>query len=63
MAALLLGMASVAAADTLEERYAKKLTADFITKVSWEQDYDAARKRSAETGRPIFAYFTRSYAP
>jgi ribosomal protein S17E len=63
IAALLLALAAVAAADTLEERYEKKLTADFIKNVAWEQDYDAALRRSTESKRRIFAYFTRCYAP
>ncbi|MHC4222475.1 MAG: hypothetical protein ACYSX0_02555 [Planctomycetota bacterium] len=63
VAALLLAIAAVAAADTLEERYEKKRKADFIKKVAWEQDYDAALERSIESKLRIFAYFTRSYAP
>ena len=63
VAACLLALSAVASAQTLEERYEKKLTAPFIRKVAWEQDYDAALRRSAESGKLIFAYFTRSYAP
>jgi hypothetical protein len=29
----------------------------------WTTDFDAAKARARETGRPILAYFTRTYAP
>ena len=51
------------AAESLQERYDKKVKKGFIKKIAWEQDYDEARKTAAESGKLIFAYFTRSYAP
>ena len=52
-----------AAVEKLQERFDKKSKKEFITKIAWEQDYDKARKTAAESGKLIFAYFTRSYAP
>lgn len=52
-----------AAVDRLQERFDKKSKKDFIKKIAWEQDYDQARKTAAESGKLIFAYFTRSYQP
>jgi hypothetical protein len=40
-----------------------KLRSPFLSQASWITDYDQARRESAKTGKPIFAYFTRSYAP
>ncbi|MHC4222477.1 MAG: hypothetical protein ACYSX0_02565 [Planctomycetota bacterium] len=61
--AALLCLAGLAAAQSMEARLEKKLAKGFIKNAAWEQDYDAALKRSTESGRLIFAYFTRSYAP
>lgn len=41
----------------------EKLAKAFLKNGDWVTDYDAARKKSAETGKLIFGYFTRSYAP
>ena len=49
-------------AKTLERKRDKKLAAKWFTQNPWTNDYDAARKRAAESGKVIFAYFTRSYA-
>ena len=51
------------AVEKLQERFEKKSKKDFIKNVAWELDYDKARKTAAESGKLIFAYFTRSYAP
>jgi hypothetical protein len=63
VAVVTLALASLAAAQTLEERLEKKLAEPFVKNAAWELDYDAARKRAGETGKLVFAYFTRSYAP
>ncbi len=39
-----------------------KLKAPFLAKAAWLTDYDAAREEAKKSGKPIFAYFTRSYA-
>jgi hypothetical protein len=49
--------------DRLRRQLEKKLDEPFVANVEWELDLSAARRRSAESGRPVFAYFTRSYAP
>ena len=59
----LLCLAGLAAAQSMEARLEKKLTGGFVKNAAWEQDYDVALRRSTESGKLIFAYFTRSYAP
>lgn len=49
----------VSAEDLLRE----KLRSAFLSKAPWTTDYDKAREASARSGKPILAYFTRSYAP
>ena len=41
----------------------EKLAKAVFKKAPWITDYDKARAESRKTGKPIFAYFTRSYAP
>jgi hypothetical protein len=41
----------------------QKLESEFLKFADWITDYAEARAVAAETGKPIFAYFTRSYAP
>lgn len=54
---------AVAAAQSLEERRDKKLREPWLRKASWITDYDKALEESRKSGKPIFAYFTRSYSP
>lgn len=58
--------ASVYAMQPSQEDLAKKrdekLEKEFLKKSSWITDYTAAKEESKKTGKPIFAYFTRSYA-
>ena len=35
---------------------------DFVAKGGWILDWDEASRRAREEGKPIFAYFTRSYS-
>ncbi len=49
-------------AQSNEEKRDAKLAEDWLQNADWLTDYDQAREVSAETGKPIFAYFTRSYA-
>lgn len=56
-------MASFARAQSMEERKRQKLAEPWLKNADWILDYDKARKESELTGKPIFAYFTRSYAP
>lgn len=55
--------AAPAQAQSFEEKLEQKLAKEFVSKVDWIKDYDAALKASKESGKQIFAYFTRSYAP
>jgi hypothetical protein len=63
---LLLGAASAAWAqmdqETMKANLDKKLNSAFLSKASWITDYDKALEESRKSGKPIFAYFTRSYA-
>jgi len=61
--ALLVALASAAVAQSPQENKAKKLQEPFLKNGDWITDYEKALKESAETGKPIFAYMTRSYAP
>ncbi|MEO0481612.1 MAG: thioredoxin family protein [Planctomycetota bacterium] len=49
--------------EELQKRKAKKLTESFVSAYPWQTDFDAARAAARESGKPIFAYFTRSYEP
>jgi hypothetical protein len=51
------------AMDPLQQKLDKKLSAPFVAKGNWITDFDTAKKKAAETGKPIFAYFSRSYSP
>ncbi|MBV8879336.1 MAG: thioredoxin family protein [Planctomycetaceae bacterium] len=62
-AAVLILAAPVAMAQSLEEKKAEKLKAEFLKKADWILDYDKAREESKKSGKPIFAVFSRSYSP
>jgi len=49
--------------EALKARYAQMLTHEWYAQGGWLTDLDVAKARSAQTGKPIFAYFTRTYAP
>jgi hypothetical protein len=55
--------AQIADQGTLIERRAGKLESPFLENALWHTDYDDAREDAAESGKPIFAYFSRSYEP
>lgn len=46
-----------------QAKYEAKKAESWFTDNGWTDDYDAARAKAKETGKPILAYFTRSYAP
>ncbi|MCA8962194.1 MAG: hypothetical protein KDC38_16830 [Planctomycetes bacterium] len=50
-------------AQDLEENYKKKLAKEFVKKVPWVDTLEKAQALSRKTGKPIFGYFSRSYAP
>ena len=46
-----------------EELRSEKLAKEVFKKAPWIiDDYEKALQQAKETGKPIFAYFTRSYA-
>ncbi len=68
--AVVLGLPGLAAAqgagsnqEELRERYEKKLKKDFVKKVSWQRSLAKAKKLARKQNKPIFGYFSRSYAP
>jgi hypothetical protein len=66
IASLLIAAAPMALGQTQDELRAQreaKLSSEWIHKADWITDYDQARAASRESGKPIFAYFSRSYAP
>ncbi|MFT4842744.1 MAG: hypothetical protein ACI8UD_001945 [Planctomycetota bacterium] len=42
--------------------YAEMKTHEWFKDSSWVTDFDAAKAEAKKTGKPIFAYFTRTYA-
>lgn len=62
-AALVVAVGSSAFGQSLEEKRDKKLASEFLKKAAWTTDYDKALEESKKTGKPIFGYFSRSYAP
>ena len=60
---LLLLFSGAAQGQSLEEKYEKKLAKEFMKKIEWTLTLEEAQKKSKETGKPIFGYFTRSYSP
>ena len=61
--ALLLALAASAAAQDLEANLEKKLAKPFFKNAAWITDFGEAKRKAKELNKPIFAYFTRSYAP
>ncbi|MEM7262311.1 MAG: hypothetical protein AAF488_10010 [Planctomycetota bacterium] len=53
----------IADAQTNEEKYKTKLQKEFLSKIEWVDSLEKAKEMSKKTGKPIFGYFTRSYAP
>ena len=47
----------------LEKKYQDKLGKEFLKAGPWMLDYDAAREEARKSGKNLFVYFTRSYAP
>lgn len=48
--------------EDFKKLYEEKLKEPFFKKAAWITDYDKAREEAKKTGKPIFAYFSRSYA-
>jgi hypothetical protein len=48
--------------EQLKQRRAAKVAEAWFTSAGWIDDYDEARAKAKESGKLIFAYFTRTYA-
>lgn len=48
--------------EELKKSRDEKFALEVFKKAKWTFDYDAAREESKKTGKPIFTYFSRSYA-
>ena len=62
----LLGLAATVAAqdqEAMKASYQAKLAKDFFKNATWITDYDSALESAKAQNKPIFAYFSRSYAP
>ena len=46
-----------------QKRYEEKISKDWLKKADWSLDLEASLARAKKEGKPVFAYFTRSYAP
>jgi hypothetical protein len=60
-ASLLCGLVSAQA--DLEARRDAKLAEPWVKAAPWVTDYDKALEQAQQSGKPVFAYVTRSYAP
>ncbi|KAF0246353.1 MAG: hypothetical protein FD180_841 [Planctomycetota bacterium] len=49
--------------DELKKKKEEVLKDPFLKKAPWMLDYDRALAEAKKTGKPVFAYFTRSFAP
>jgi hypothetical protein len=47
----------------LQEKRDAKLGSSWVKKSGWVTDLAQAKSKASETGHPILAYFSRSYAP
>ena len=48
--------------EKLPDMREKKLAADFFKKATWITDFAKAKEEAKKSDKPIFAYFTRSFA-
>lgn len=47
----------------LQKRYEEKVSKDWLKKANWSLELEDALARAKKEGKPVFAYFTRSYSP
>lgn len=48
--------------EAMKKKLEEKLESEFLKNAAWITDFDQAKAESKKSGKPIFAYFTRSYA-
>lgn len=63
LAALLAAPAPAQSQEQYVARKEAKLAEPWLQNADWILDYDEAKAAAAKSGKPIFAYFTRSFAP
>jgi hypothetical protein len=51
------------AQEQMKKQRDEKLSHDWVKKFPWVTDYAAAKAEAKKSGKMIFAYFSRSYAP
>lgn len=51
------------AAQGFDKKLGKKLEGAWVKNAAWITDFDRAKSKARKSGKQIFAYFTRSYAP
>jgi hypothetical protein len=67
--ACLLALVAAAAAQAIPDQQAlqanleKKLAKPFVKNAAWILDFAEAKRKAKELEKPIFAYFSRSFAP
>ena len=49
--------------DKMQANFAAMQEHDWYTGGGWTTSFDVAKIEAKKTGKPIFAYFTRTYAP
>ena len=49
--------------EAMKANFEAMKTHDWYVGGGWTTDFDAAKAKAKESGKPIFAYFTRTYAP
>ena len=49
--------------DKMKANFAAMQTHSWFTGGSWITDLETAKAKAKASGKPIFAYFTRTYAP
>lgn len=49
--------------EELQSRLEKKLEGEWLKNADWQTDFAAAKAAAKDSGKLIFAYFTRSYTP
>jgi len=60
--ALMVATSATVAAQSMEEKYKKKLEKGFTSKIDWTQNLEKAREEAVAKEKLIFGYCSRSYA-
>ncbi len=47
----------------LQKLYQKKVSEAWLKNAGWSLSWEDTLKRAGKEGKPVFAYFTRSYSP